>query len=77
LVERYPLPPCVPGQAPLQMSQGETSTTTADNPTEVVCGICIPGTDNPLTKTQSEFYSFITRLIHLLRSMASLLGQCK
>ncbi|CAH8820975.1 unnamed protein product [Trichobilharzia szidati] len=79
IVERYPLPPCVPGQAPLQMSQGETSTTTTttDNPTEVVCGICIPGTDNPLTKTQSEFYSFITRLIHLLRSMASLLGQCK
>ncbi|CAH8856261.1 unnamed protein product [Trichobilharzia szidati] len=83
LVERYPLPPCVPGQAPLQMPQGETSTTTAattDNPTEVVSGICIPGTNNPLpplTKTKSEFFSFITRLIHLLRSMSSLLGQCK
>ncbi|CAH8856258.1 unnamed protein product [Trichobilharzia szidati] len=84
LVERYPLPPCVPGQAPLQMPQGETSTTTTatttDNPTEVVSGICIPGTNNPLpplTKTKSEFFSFITRLIHLLRSMSSLLGQCK
>ncbi|VDQ00633.1 unnamed protein product [Trichobilharzia regenti] len=80
LVERYPLPPCVPGQAPLQMPQGETSTNTTDNPTEIVSGICIPGTDNPLpplTKTKSEFYSFITRLIHLLRSMAALLGQCK
>ncbi|CAH8557458.1 unnamed protein product [Heterobilharzia americana] len=76
LVERYPVPPCVPGQISLQFPQSDMNT---DNQT-VVSGICIPGTDNPLpplTKTKAEFYSFITRLIHLLRSMASLLAQYK
>ncbi|CAH8586395.1 unnamed protein product [Schistosoma curassoni] len=78
LVERYPLPPCVPGQTSLQLPQ--TDSNAVDSQTTTVSGICIPGTDNPLpplTKSKAEFYSFITRLIHLLRSMGSLLNQYK
>ncbi|CAH8570205.1 unnamed protein product [Schistosoma intercalatum] len=78
LVERYPLPPCVPGQTSLQLPQ--TDSNAVDSQTTTVGGICIPGTDNPLpplTKSKAEFYSFITRLIHLLRSMGSLLNQYK
>ncbi|XP_018652353.1 restin-like [Schistosoma mansoni] len=40
----------------------------------------VSSTDNPLpplTKSKAEFYSFITRLIHMLRSMGSLLNQYK
>ncbi|CAI2730926.1 unnamed protein product [Schistosoma spindalis] len=78
LVERYPLPPCVPGQTSLQLPQ--TDSNVVDSQTPTVSGICIPGTDNalpPLTKSKAEFYSFITRLIHLLRSMGCLLNQYK
>uniref|UniRef100_A0A3Q0KPL2 Dynactin subunit 1 n=1 Tax=Schistosoma mansoni TaxID=6183 RepID=A0A3Q0KPL2_SCHMA len=78
LVERYPLPPCVPGQTSLQLPQ--TDSNAVDSQTTTVSGICIPGTDNPLpplTKSKAEFYSFITRLIHMLRSMGSLLNQYK
>ncbi|RTG91339.1 dynactin 1 [Schistosoma bovis] len=57
-----------------------TGNNVVDSQTTTVSGICIPGTDNPLpplTKSKAEFYSFITRLIHLLRSMGSLLNQYK
>ncbi|CAH8585728.1 unnamed protein product [Schistosoma margrebowiei] len=78
LAERYPLPPCVPGQTSLQLPQ--TDSNAVDSQTTTVSGICIPGTDNPLpplTKSKAEFYSFVTRLIHLLRSLGSLLNQYK
>ncbi|KAK4470950.1 hypothetical protein MN116_006456 [Schistosoma mekongi] len=81
LVERYPLPPCVPGQTLMQLPQtADGNVVDTQTTTTTVTGICIPGTDNPLpplTKCKAEFYSFITRLIHLLRSLATLLTQYK
>ncbi|KAH8872572.1 Dynactin subunit 1 [Schistosoma japonicum] len=81
LVERYPLPPCVPGQTLMQLPQtADGNVVDTQTTTTTVTGICIPGTDNPLpplTKCKAEFYSFITRLIHLLRSMTTLLTQYK
>ncbi|VDP87234.1 unnamed protein product [Schistosoma mattheei] len=62
------------------MQLPQTDSNAVDSQTTTVSGICIPGTDNPLpplTKSKAEFYSFITRLIHLLRSMGSLLNQYK
>uniref|UniRef100_A0A183AMT5 Dynactin domain-containing protein n=1 Tax=Echinostoma caproni TaxID=27848 RepID=A0A183AMT5_9TREM len=79
LCERYPLPACIPGQAkPPTMLAAEQSEKSPEPDTNIE--INLPGSKQPLppmTKTKAELYSFVTRLIHLLRCWSALLTQFK
>ncbi|CAL8070853.1 unnamed protein product [Calicophoron daubneyi] len=88
LSERYPLPACIPSQISppaalvaaaspaADLSQSDADKQEAD----AVTGLNVPGSAQPLapmTKSKAEFYSFITRLIHILRTWSALLNQYK
>ncbi|KAF6768370.1 hypothetical protein AHF37_05207 [Paragonimus kellicotti] len=82
ITERYPLPSCIPGQTkpPTGIGLPETIPTDQQNLSSNVDEIRLPGSAAPLppmTKSRSEFYSFITSLVFLLRCWSALLIQYK
>ncbi|KAF8566164.1 hypothetical protein P879_10041 [Paragonimus westermani] len=82
ITERYPLPSCIPGQnkPPTGVGLSETIPTDQQNLSSTINDIRLPGSAAPLppmTKSRSEFYSFITCLVFLLRCWSALLIQYK